>query len=127
MELSCTYSAPYIIKGNNMQELIDNVIQWAADRNILEGSTVIKQLDKTSEEFNELQRAVALCLESDYHNARMYKEEVVDAYGDILVTLIISAKMLDIDLEDALAQAYEVIRHRKGKMISGRFVKEEDL
>ena len=41
-----------------MDELIRNVIQWAADRNIIEGSTAIKQLDKTSEEFNELQRAL---------------------------------------------------------------------
>lgn len=113
-----------------MHELIDNVIQWAEDRNIIEGSTVVKQLDKTSEEFNELQRAVALYEfheDAKIHYDNPITEEVMDAYGDILVTLIISAKMLDIHLEDALAQAFEVIRHRKGKMINGKFVKEEDL
>lgn len=118
-----------------MRDLINNVIQWAEERNIIDGSTAIKQLDKTSEEFNELQRAVASfdwAVRVDYetgteNNAELVRNEIVDAYGDILVTLIISAKMLDIDLEDALAQAYEVIRHRKGKMIGGKFIKEEDL
>lgn len=111
-----------------MRELIDNVIQWAEDRNIIEGSTVVKQLDKTSEEFNELQRAVgALPYTVGSKEQSEVRDEVVDAYGDVLITLIISAEMMDIDLEYALAQAYEVIRHRKGKLINGKFVKEEDL
>lgn len=114
-----------------MRELIQNVIQWANDRNIIQGSTAIKQLDKTSEEFNELQRALGayyLAVEIDNHYAATkYYNETADAYGDILVTLIIAAAMDGFDLEDCLAQAYEVIRHRKGKMINGKFVKEADL
>lgn len=113
-----------------MRELIQNVIQWANDRNIIQESTAIKQLDKTSEEFNELQRALALYefyagARIDYGNPAL--EEVKDAYGDILVTLIIAAAMDEIDLEDCLAQAYEVIRHRKGKLVNGLFIKEVDL
>ena len=114
-----------------MRKLIENVIQWARDRNIIEGSTSIKQLDKTSEEFNELQRAVAafflareLCLwnvEEDSYSA------IRDAYGDVLVTLIISAHQLGIDLEDALAAAYDEIKDRRGVLRNGVFVKESDL
>lgn len=114
-----------------MRTLIDNVIQWANDRNIIEGSTPIKQLDKTSEEFNELQRAVALhefVLDTtSWSNAELadaYRKDVVDAYGDVLVTLIISAEMQGIDLEEALAAAYEEIRHRKGRLVNGLFQKE---
>ena len=112
-----------------MQELIQKVIQWANDRNIIQGSTAIKQLDKTSEEFNELQRALALY--EFYEDAQInhdnpMTEEVMDAYGDILVTLIIAAAIDDIDLEDCLAQAYEVIRHRKGKLVNGLFIKETE-
>lgn len=114
-----------------MRTLIDNVIQWAADRNILEDSTAIKQLDKTSEEFNELQRAVAVFLHEmsydDVEDEALLKDEIVDAYGDILVTLIISARMLDIDVEDALAAAWLQIKDRRGRMINGKFVKETDL
>ena len=104
-----------------MRELIDNVIQWANDRNIIEGSTPIKQLDKTSEEFNELQRAVGMYTVTEDDN---WLEDVLDAYGDILVTLIISAHQQGIDLEDALASAWEEIRHRKGKLINGLFHKD---
>ena len=104
-----------------MRELIDNVIQWANDRNIIEGSTAIKQLDKTSEEFNELQRAVGMYTLTEDDN---WLEDVLDGFGDVLVTLIIAAKQLDIDLEDALAAAYEEIRHRKGKLINGLFHKD---
>lgn len=113
-----------------MRELIQNVIQWANDRNIIQGSTAIKQLDKTSEEFNELQRALSLydfARKSGLFSPELAAHEVRDAYGDILVTLIIASAMDEIDLEDCLAQAYEVIRHRKGRMINGKFVKEEDL
>lgn len=106
-----------------MRELIDNVIQWANDRNIIEGSTSIKQLDKTSEEFNELQRAVGMYTLTEDDN---WLEDVLDGFGDVLVTLIIAAKQLDIDLEDALAAAYEEIRHRKGKLINGLFHKDID-
>ena len=108
-----------------MDELIRNVIQWAADRNIIEGSTAIKQLDKTSEEFNELQRAVALHLRDPGSEGAF--DEVGDAFGDILVTLIIASHQLGVSLPIALEQAYNTIKDRKGKMINGKFVKEADL
>ena len=108
-----------------MDELIRNVIQWAADRNIIEGSTAIKQLDKTSEEFNELQRAVALHLRDPGSEGAF--DEVADAFGDILVTLIIASHQLHVSLPIALEQAYNTIKDRKGMMINGKFVKESDL
>lgn len=118
-----------------MNELIQKVIAWANDRNIIQGSTAIKQLDKTSEEFNELQRALGtlqmakrVAYEDNVHHyeADAY-DEVYDAYGDILVTLIIAAAIDGIDLEHCLQGAYNVIKERKGTMINGKFVKESDL
>lgn len=119
------------LQEHNMRTLINNVIQWANDRNIIEGSTAIKQLDKTSEEFNELQRAVAvqqyvLSGDEGYLLSENITGDVVDAYGDILVTLIISAHQLGIDLEDALESAWLEIKDRKGKLINGIFHKEAE-
>lgn len=48
-------------------------------------------------------------------------------FGDVMVTMIIMAKQLDIDLEECLEMAYEKIKDRKGKTINGTFVKEADL
>ena len=124
-----------------MRELINNVIQWAADRDILNGSNALKQLDKTSEELNELQRALGQWYMLDELVARdvitptsavkqtqhEVELEVMDAYGDILVTLIIAAKMDGIDLQDALASAWNTIKDRKGRLVNGLFIKEEDL
>ena len=124
-----------------MRELINNVIQWAADRDILNGSNALKQLDKTSEELNELQRALgqwymldalAACdaitptsaVKQTQHEVEL---EVMDAYGDILVTLIIAARLDGIDIQDALASAWNTIKDRKGRLVNGKFVKEESL
>lgn len=50
-----------------------------------------------------------------------------DAIGDTLVTIIVLAHQLDLDVTECLGLAYEEIKNRKGKMINGTFVKEEDL
>ena len=50
-----------------------------------------------------------------------------DAIGDTLVTIIVLAHQLDLDVTECLGIAYEEIKNRKGKMVNGTFVKEEDL
>ena len=121
-----------------MRGLINNVIQWASDRDILSGSNPFKQLDKTSEELNELQRALAqwyllddlvanrevLMTEAIKEASTKAEAEVVDAYGDVLVTLIIAARMDGLDLEEALAAAWNTIKDRRGRLVDGKFVKE---
>ena len=49
----------------------------------------------------------------------------MDAIGDILVTLIMQAKLWNTNLYDCLNQAYEVISTRTGRMVDGIFVKDE--
>ena len=50
--------------------------------------------------------------------------ETIDAIGDILVTVIIFAKIIGIDPAYALAEAYDTISGRTGKTINGSFVKD---
>ena len=119
-----------------MNDLITKVVAWANERNIIQGSSATKQLDKTSEEFNELQRALGQ-LEILYalddrglhvnDDLEVAYGDAIDAYGDILVTLIISAHMQGITLEHALNAAWLQIKDRRGELRNGKFVKESDL
>lgn len=98
----------------NYQQLEALVEQWADDKGILNKATPLAQAHKTLEESLEL--AEAIRTDDD--------AEVIDALGDILVTIIIQAKMQGVRLEDCLESAYQVIAKRKGKMVGGQFVKE---
>lgn len=95
-------------------ELETAVEQWAQDKGIFDKATPMAQALKTLEETTELCTAVN-------NNDRA---EIVDAMGDIMVTLIIQAKMQGIQLEACLESAYRVIAKRTGKMINGQFVKD---
>ncbi len=88
--------------------------EWAKEKGILEKATTMKQAEKTHEEVLELMSAI------DEDN----REEIKDAIGDIMVTLIIQAKMQGMTIEECLNAAYDVISKRTGKMINGQFVKD---
>jgi NTP pyrophosphatase (non-canonical NTP hydrolase) len=90
------------------------VIEWAANKGILEKATTAAQANKTMEECQELIDAIQ-------DNNR---EEISDALGDILVTIIIQAKMQNMSLVECLEGAYNIIAKRTGKMVDGQFVKD---
>jgi NTP pyrophosphatase (non-canonical NTP hydrolase) len=96
-------------------ELEALVIAWAHQKGIFEKGTPNAQCDKTFEEVEELAEAIE-------NNNRA---EVIDALGDILVTIIIQAEMQGLKLTDCLESAYNVISKRTGKMVDGQFVKDD--
>lgn len=100
----------------NYQELEKLIIEWANQKGILEKGTSLAQWNKTAEEVNELNDAL---LEDN-------RAEIIDALGDILVTIIIQAEMQGLKLEDCLESAYNVIAKRTGKMVNGQFVKDDN-
>ena len=103
----------------NFEELHEAVIQWANDRNMIKQDrlTGLAQLAKVTEELGELSAGIN----------KNDEDKTKDSLGDILVTLIILAQDLNLDLLDCLNSAYRVIQNRKGKTINGVFVKETDL
>lgn len=118
-----------------IDEYIDKVVRWAKDRDILSESTASKQIQKTAEELMEL--AVALGKDEmlidvqhfltprDYgRELERVSGELADAIGDTLVTLIVVTEQCGLDLESCLQVAYNQIKDRKGKMVNGKFVKE---
>lgn len=100
---------------NRYRTLEAKIEEWAEDKDILSKATPTTQALKTLEECNELMDAV------DKEN----RDETIDALGDILVTLIIQAKMQNVDLLNCLQSAYNVISKRTGKMVQGVFVKDK--
>jgi NTP pyrophosphatase (non-canonical NTP hydrolase) len=92
-----------------------DILQWAEARGIVMHSTAQAQAVKTLEELAELFAAIS----------KGDKEAQADAYGDILVTLIIGCACADMDLVECLNKAYEEIKDRKGKLgPDGVFVKD---
>ncbi len=101
----------------NFEKLHEFIIQWAEDRKIISPKNVSKQFMKVTEELGELAEGIN----------KDNQGQIKDSLGDILVTLIILSKDLDVDLLDCLKGAYGVIKDRTGKTVNGVFVKEEDL
>ena len=102
------------------EELETKVIEWAKDRNILENSNAIKQISKTQEELDETLDALKRLEQGE--EAML---EVADGIGDMLVTIILLAKIVGLESVDCLADAYDEIKDRKGKMVNGLFVKDK--
>ena len=90
--------------------------QWVADRNINTGDPRV-QICKTVEELGELAAALS----------KNKKEEAKDAIGDVVVTLIAIAMQLNLEFDECVEFAYNQIKDRKGKLVNGIFVKEQDL
>lgn len=100
---------------NRYRTLETKVEEWAEEKGILSKGTSTGQALKTLEECNELMDAID----------KEDRDETIDALGDVLVTLIIQARMQKIDLLDCLQSAYDVISKRSGKMVQGVFIKDK--
>jgi uncharacterized protein YegP (UPF0339 family)/NTP pyrophosphatase (non-canonical NTP hydrolase) len=105
------------VKANagRYETLAMRVEKWAKDKGILDNATLVTQAQKTIEETNELSWAA---ISND-------KLGYADALGDVLVTLIIGAKMSGNNLMDCLEDVLNIIEKRTGVMQDGQFVKDK--
>ena len=101
---------------NDIDELTSKIKRWAVDRN-LHTANPDKQMLKLFEELGELAEGMA----------KDKPEQITDSIGDAYVVMTILSMQLGINIEDCIAQAYNEIKERKGRMIDGVFIKEEDL
>ena len=100
-------------------ELECAVEDWAEEKGILDHSNPLKQALKTQEELSELMEAII-----DEQGGENRTDEIEDAIGDIMVTMIIQAKMQGMTIEKCLERAYNVISKRTGRMVNGKFEKD---
>lgn len=92
-----------------------DILRWAEDRRIIPNSTPAAQFMKAVSEMGELSDAIT---KNDLEAAQ-------DAVGDVMVCLVNMCALLDLDVVDCMAHAYNEIKDRKGTMMpSGVFVKE---
>lgn len=115
---------PYLLgydTDNTLTDLIAKINEWADERNLKQADPKIQWM-RITEEVGEIRDVL---LKPTKFNEP--QTALKDAIGDTLVTIIVLAHQLDLDVTECLNIAYREIRDRKGKMINGTFVKEEDL
>ena len=92
-----------------------HIDRWFEDRGIVKNGKAMSQAIKTLEEVTELFDALN---KKDTH-------EVMDAIGDIYVTLRGVCLTYGVDMDDCIDQAYNEIKDRKGYLTpEGTFVKD---
>jgi hypothetical protein len=87
-----------------LSELNLAIVNWAADRKILEHSTAYAQAFKTAEEVMELVEALT-CRKFYVRGNGFHRDgldEIRDAIGDIYVTLIVGATCYDDEYSDTV-------------------------
>ena len=104
------------IEQTEAEDITELIKKWAIDRNVVSGD-VKSQMVKLLEEAGELAEGIN----------KNKKDLIVDSIGDVYVVLVILCMQLGLDINDCIKVAYEEIKDRKGKLVNGLFVKEEDL
>ena len=100
--------------NHHIPRLLSNIVNWAYDRNIIEGGNSKDQCLKLVQEVGEL--SDSLCKGTT----------PIDDIGDCMVVLTLIAEQHGLTVQDCLEHAYNDIKDRKGTMVDGVFIKEEN-
>lgn len=97
-------------------DITELIKKWTTDRDLTSGNPTA-QMVKLMEEVGELANGIN----------KDEKWQMIESIGDIYVVLVALCMQLGLDINDCIWVAYEEIKDRKGKLVNGLFVKEEDL
>ena len=122
--------------SNKLDHLNKKIATWAKHKGILDNGNPIAQAEKTLEECLELIEAVGRykylmdireSLSDDDYCLLLdaAQEEIRDAIGDIHVTIVIQALLQGEDYTKCVEDVYNIINKRTGKMVNGKFVKDQ--
>lgn len=126
---------PKPLSEMTIDEVTDLIYTWGHDRKIIENSTPLAQSKKTIEEVHEL---IEACTRYSMLDAGVFSKDIkklistdsdieplVDALGDVYVTLCMIAGCAGLDIQSCISHAYEQIKDRTGHLREdGVFVKE---
>jgi NTP pyrophosphatase (non-canonical NTP hydrolase) len=99
---------------SNFDQLRNDVLVWANQKNLLKPENHKNQALKMVSEIGELCDAIA----------KGNTTQIIDGIGDSLVTIIILAEQLYLDPTKCLQSAYDEIKNRTGKTVDGTFIKD---
>lgn len=102
------------LKTQESSELFDNIRKWFDEKELIKQENAPKQMMKVMEELGELSSAII----------KGKRDEEIDAFGDVMITLLGLSYMRNISLMACTRSAYEVIKNRRGKVVNGSFIKE---
>ncbi len=99
------------------EELIPKIYEWAHERKIDQADPRVEFM-KIAEEVGELSAA---------YNKKNHAK-LVDSIGDLQIALLIFSRLLGVDHQKALTDAYQTIAHRTGMTTAdGVFIKQSDI
>lgn len=98
----------------SFDDLIKKVYVWANDKELINPAFIKQQFLKVAEELGETASAIS----------KNKPAELLDGLGDTFVTLIILSLQCGVTPQEALNAAWNEIKDRKGKIISGTFIKQ---
>ena len=101
-------------ESGQVVELVDLIRVWHHARNLIDGATDKDQYMKLIQEAGELSDNI--CKGKD----------IRDDIGDMMVVLINIAERNNLTLGQCLQTAWDDIKDRKGRMVDGVFIKEDD-
>ena len=102
-------------RASSLDDLSMAVLAWADERGLIEAENAPRQMLKVVEELGELTGAMA----------KQRDEDIVDAIGDVMVTILILAAQLGFNATECLGVAYNEIAQRTGTTVDGVFIKDE--
>ena len=105
-----------MVDGKNMIALTNSIKRWVKIRGIDRSHPQV-QFVKVVEEIGEIAEGLA----------KKDTQMLMDGIGDTYVTLVALCATLGLEIDECVYHAYKEIENRKGEMIDGVFIKEEDL
>ncbi len=95
-------------------DLFDRIREWGKAKGIDNPYT---QMAKVTEEVGEIAHEIS--------RGHFDTDELADAFGDTIITIVILSDICGMDLTDCIESAYNVIKDRTGHTENGGFVKDE--
>lgn len=104
----------YLENKPTFENISQNVLIWATEKDILKPDNHLKQLGKIMSEVGEFADEVI----------KENKQGQINELGDVFVTLIIIAEQLNLNPVKCLEIAYNKIKDRTGHNKNGTFIKD---